>query len=325
MSENIKLTPLAAESLGVRSMCTYVQTPDTKILVDPGASLGQRFGLLPHPREYTRLAECREKITRFAAEAEVVTISHYHYDHGTPTFTDYEWNFSSLDIARQIYSGKTILAKDARANINASQRRRGWMLEKAVKDWAKEITYADGRTFAFGGTRLTFSAPVFHGETDTQFGWVLMLTVEYEDARIVHASDVQGPISEIALESILAQRPSLVYVGGPPLYLMNYRVSGSTIERGMRNLEKLAEEVPTVIFDHHLLRDAKWREAAAPIFDAASRAGHRVVTAAGFLGEEDQLLEARRKTLYRDEPPSEAFNRWLALPPHKRSQTRPPI
>ena len=49
---NFKIIPLAAESLGVRSMCTYVETPDLRILIDPGVSLGPRFGLLPHPKEY---------------------------------------------------------------------------------------------------------------------------------------------------------------------------------------------------------------------------------------------------------------------------------
>ena len=91
--------PLAAESLGVRSMCTYIQTPDIKILVDPGVSLGPRSGLFPHPREYVCLKKCRENIARYSDEADVVTISHYPFDHCTPTFTDYVWNFSDLHVA----------------------------------------------------------------------------------------------------------------------------------------------------------------------------------------------------------------------------------
>jgi len=38
--KNIKVIPLADESFGVRSMCTYIETPDVKILTDPGVSLG---------------------------------------------------------------------------------------------------------------------------------------------------------------------------------------------------------------------------------------------------------------------------------------------
>ena len=126
----IRFIPLAAESLGVRSMCTYVETPDITVLIDPGVSLGQRFGLLPHPREYRAITDCRARIRDFASKAEVITISHYHFDHITPAYTDYVWNLSNFDVARQIYTNKTILAKDTRASINPSQRRRGWMLKK---------------------------------------------------------------------------------------------------------------------------------------------------------------------------------------------------
>ena len=40
---SIRFIPLAAESLGVRSMCTYAETSDIKVLIDPGASLCNRF------------------------------------------------------------------------------------------------------------------------------------------------------------------------------------------------------------------------------------------------------------------------------------------
>lgn len=59
---NIRFIPLAAESLGVRSMCTYVETSAIKVLIDPGVSLGKRFGLLPHPNEYLAIDRCRKKI-----------------------------------------------------------------------------------------------------------------------------------------------------------------------------------------------------------------------------------------------------------------------
>ena len=53
MLKCIRLVPLAAESLGVRLMCTYVENPDAKILLNAGVSLGpKRFGLPPHPEEF---------------------------------------------------------------------------------------------------------------------------------------------------------------------------------------------------------------------------------------------------------------------------------
>ena len=44
----ISVIPVAAESLGVRSMCTFVETCDIKILLDAGVSLcPTRFGSTP--------------------------------------------------------------------------------------------------------------------------------------------------------------------------------------------------------------------------------------------------------------------------------------
>ena len=78
MLKKIRVVPLAAESFGVRSMCSYIETADVKILLDAGASLApNRFGLPPHPKEYDALAQCRKKIADAADKAEVVTISHY--------------------------------------------------------------------------------------------------------------------------------------------------------------------------------------------------------------------------------------------------------
>src|SRR4029453_10091458 len=48
----MKVIPLAAESLGVRSMATYVEVGRTGILIDPGATLASsRFGLPPAEEE----------------------------------------------------------------------------------------------------------------------------------------------------------------------------------------------------------------------------------------------------------------------------------
>lgn len=53
MLQHARLIPLAAESFGARSMCTYVETRDVKILLDAGVSLRpKRFGLPPHPLEF---------------------------------------------------------------------------------------------------------------------------------------------------------------------------------------------------------------------------------------------------------------------------------
>ncbi|MDQ1280978.1 MAG: uncharacterized protein QG670_2241 [Thermoproteota archaeon] len=322
---DIRFVPLAAESLGVRSMCTYVETPDIHILIDPGVSLGQRFGLLPHPREYKEIMDCRARIRDFASKTEVITISHYHFDHITPAYTDYAWNLSNFDVARQIYENKTILAKNARASINPSQRRRGWMLKKSMGNFFKTFEVADGKAFTYGKTKMKFSEPVFHGEENSPLGWVIMLTIEFEGQKVMHTSDVEGPILDETLEIILSESPSITYVSGPPLYLMGYSVKEDTIKRGSENLSKLVERIPTVILDHHLLRAEKWRESLSNLFEAAERVGHKVITAAEFLGEPNNFLEVRRRELYEFEKPSESFMKWSSLQALKQKEIMPPI
>jgi len=325
MLKKIKVTPLAAESLGVRSMCTHVETPDVRVLLDPGVSLGpNRFGFPPHPREYKALAKCRQNIARAAEKAEVVTISHYHFDHHTPSYTDWCYNWSSQEAARQIYEGKLVLAKNYREKVNFSQRRRGWVFARTGGKHAKKLENADGKTFEFGETKLKFSDPVFHGPENSQLGWLLMTTIEHESERFLFASDVQGPMHTATLNVILASKPQLAMVGGPPLYLAGL-VKQDHLHQGMKNLEKLVKKVPAVVLEHHLLREEGWREQSKPVFDAASEKRHKVVTAAEFMKEKDDLLESRRKTLFETEPPSPEFRKWTRLSHSRRKLVKPPI
>ncbi len=326
MAPRIKVLPLAEESFGVRSMCTFIETPDVRVLLDAGASLGpNRFGFPPHPKEYKAMAVCREKIAQAAKKADVVTVSHYHFDHHTPSFTDWFCNWSSGGVAKGIYEGKLVLVKNYRALTNFSQRRRGWMFKKTGGKYAKKLEAADGRPFEFGATKLRFSEPVFHGHENSELGWILMTTIEYGDERILFASDVQGPMYESTLELIVAESPQLVIIGGPPTYLSGFRVPEEHVQHGLRNLESLAQRVPEMVLGHHLLRDEGWRELSQRIFDVASKVGHKVVTAAEFVGEKSNLLECRRKELYESEPPENSFQKWLRLPVSERKKTRPPI
>ena len=49
----MNVVPLAADSIGVRSMATYVECGQTRVLIDPGAALApNRFGLPPADAEW---------------------------------------------------------------------------------------------------------------------------------------------------------------------------------------------------------------------------------------------------------------------------------
>jgi len=326
MLRKIRIVPLADESFGVRSMCTYVETPDLRILLDAGVSLApNRLGFSPHPKEYEAIAECRERIAKASKKAEVVTLSHYHFDHHTPSYVDWFCNWSSPDVARQIYEGKIVLVKSYRDMVNFSQRRRGWMFQKTGGKHAKILEIADGKTFGFGDTRVKFSEPVFHGPADSELGWIIMTSIEYDGEKMLFASDVQGPMCDLTLEIILAEQPRLIIIGGPPTYLGEFRVKKEHIELGMQNLEKIATSVPLTVLGHHLLRDEEWKQLSQPIFDAAKNSGNIVVTAAEFMGKENNVLEFRRKRLFELEPPEADFEKWMKLPLPKRKLVRPPI
>jgi hypothetical protein len=324
--EKIKVTPLASESFGVRSMCTLVETPDVTVLLDAGVSLcPYRFSLPPHPIEFQTIANLRKRIAEAADKAQVVTISHYHFDHHTPSYEDWMVNWTeATETARQIYQNKTVLAKNPKEKINASQRQRAWLFQKTGGKYAKTLEAADGKTFTYGRTTLRFSEPVAHGSEDSMLGWVVMATVECEGERFMFAPDVQGPMSTFTLELILKEAPSMIMLGGPPFYLGGFRVEAAELERGLTNLGRIVEAVPLVILEHHALRDEGWKQNISSVYGQASAVGHRLVTAAEYLGVENVFLESKRKQLYRDFPPSAEFKLWIKTLSGKKI-AKPPL
>ncbi|MEM0007864.1 MAG: hypothetical protein QXJ31_05570 [Candidatus Bathyarchaeia archaeon] len=327
MLKYIRVVPLAAESLGVRSMCTYVETPDVRILLDAGVSLcPNRYGLPPHPLEYKAVIESRKKIAEAAEKADVVTVSHYHFDHHTPSYEDWLCNWTEAEeTARQIYQGKTVLIKNPKEMINFSQRRRGWVFQKTGGKDAKQLIIADGRSFTFGKTMIKFSEPVFHGQEDSALGWVLMTTIEFKNEKFLMAPDVQGPISAKTLQLIIKEKPQLLLIGGPPLYLSGFRIDEKLVRLGLENLRKIVDSVPCTILEHHILRDKEWREKAKEVLEEAQRTGKKVLTSAEFLGQENLFLEAKRKALFVDYPPSKEFEKWARQSTDAKKRTKPPI
>jgi len=308
-------------------MCTYVETPDTRILLDAGVSLcPNRFGLPPHPLEFKAVLEARKKIAAAAEKAEIITISHYHYDHVTPSFEDWLCNWTEAnETAKQIYEEKTVLAKNSRDHINHSQRERGWMFQTTAGKYAGKLITADSKTFTFNNTQIRFSEPVFHGSDNSELGWVLMAIIEFQGEKFVFAPDVQGPMSTRTLDIIAKEKPQLAMVGGPPLYLAGSRVAENQIQAGLNNLGAVAETIPHVIVEHHILRDEKWREKTMNLYYRTYKAGHTLQTAAEFTGEKNTFLEAIRKELYEKHPPSKDFKKWMHMGEEAMRHAKPPL
>jgi predicted metallo-beta-lactamase superfamily hydrolase len=323
----IKITPIASETLGVRSMATFVETHDVKLLMDAGASLGPRFGLLPHPIEYKALKDARNSIERFASKADIITISHYHFDHYTAAWSSIEakWTWSSYNASKKIYGGKVVLAKDYQDSINASQRRRGWIFSKIANEFVKEIRYADSSTIKFGETIINFSQPLPHGEDNTSLGFVLSLYIKHGDEDLLYCPDFQGPMSDKALSYILNINPTRLIIGGPPIYLSEYKVLAQSIEKGFKNLTKIVSKVPLTIVDHHMMRDKKALGRLKDLKEKASENGNTLMTFAEYLGKQNTLLEAMRPQLYDEFPPDRDFQNWAKLSPIRQRSVLPPL
>src|SRR6266511_1578336 len=108
----MRVMPLAADSLGVRSMATYVEAGELRLLLDPGATLSpNRYGLPPTPEEEEALQRSLDRIDGYARRATLITVSHYHGDH--------------YRSGVELYAGRPIWAKDPRRMLDAPPAGRG--------------------------------------------------------------------------------------------------------------------------------------------------------------------------------------------------------
>ena len=152
-----------------------------------------------------------------------------------------------------------------------------------------------------------------------------MTSVERANDKVLHTSDIQGPMSRQTTQAVMKHKPSLVILGGPPTYLEGIKVEEASIKKGIDNAARLVDRVSVLILDHHLLRSENWKDRAAPIFDVARSAKHSVMTAAEYMGSSPILLESMRERLYEKDPPSEEFIKWTKRPREKRRLEDPPV
>jgi predicted metallo-beta-lactamase superfamily hydrolase len=277
----MKIIPLAADSLGVRSMATYVEAGGTGLLLDPGATLApSRYGLPPCQEEWEALRRANDRISAYATRAKYIFLSHYHEDH-----------FRSDPVS---YAGRIVLAKDPRRMVTGLQSKRAQALWTAL-DGQAVIQPADGLTLTTRDLDLAVSPPLPHGLEGTTMGYVVALTVtdHREHQRFVFASDVQGPLSPVAAAWLIQARPTTLYLSGPPSYIER-ELGAAAIERAIDHLRRIIDATGCrVIMDHHAVRDPRFTSRFARLWETG-----QVTTAAALLGLAAQPLEARRQQLW---------------------------
>jgi predicted metallo-beta-lactamase superfamily hydrolase len=277
----VKIVPLAADSLGVRSMATFVEAAGLGILIDPGASLAPaRHGLPPAPEEWEALDRARARIQAWALRARVVFVSHYHEDH--------------VMLTPDLFQGRLVLAKDLRRGVEAVQARRARALWRVLRGRA-DLRPAEGAHHEEGSVRLEGSPTLPHGLEGGPLGTLAALVVDDqgERERFVFASDVQGPLSPVVAGWLRRQRPTVMYLSGPPSYA-EAALGPGRVDQAVRHLlDVISATGCRVILDHYALRDVRWRERFRALWDTG-----RVVTAAAWCGVAERPLEIERRALW---------------------------
>lgn len=283
----LKVTPLAFDSFGVRSMATYIEAGHLKVLIDPSVALGpRRYGLPPHPLEQKRMLETWGDVKEHALKSDVLIITHYHYDHHNPNEAG-------------IYEDKIVYIKDPKEHINKSQANRASLFLSKLMGLPRLLEIGDGSEFKHGSTTIKFSPPVFHG-TNSRLGYVIEVSLSYRGERVVYTSDVEGPAVKEQADFIIQENPDLLILDGPMTYMLGYRYSRDSLRKSIENINHIIKEtgVKTIILDHHFMRDRKYKERMPEVYDLATNHDVSITSAAQYSGRAEDALEARRKELY---------------------------
>lgn len=238
---------VAFDSLGVKGMCTRIETPDVVVTIDPGVSAQTAEFPLPEQERQKLLSDYTQLVRESCARSPVLVISHYHLDH----FID----------ARDpgVYSGKIIFAKSLH-DLPQKQKETARRFFKIIDGLPKEVIWADGRRFKFKKTEIGFSSPIWHGKADAEPGRVIMTEVKRGKECILISSDVAGPIEPEVSEAVWRIRPRVAVIDGYPSFLQSAPTGDIDLLKSIINLCRILSlpELKTLILDHHSARDYRY-------------------------------------------------------------------
>jgi predicted metallo-beta-lactamase superfamily hydrolase len=286
----MKVIPIAFDSFGVRSMATFVKTKDVNILIDGAAALGpNRYGLKPTNEEFKALEICKDIIVEIGKIADILIVTHFHYDHHP-----YPWD----DNLYSIYKNKIILAKDISKDTNLSGRIRGKIFESKVKENSR-LEYVDGRRFEFGNTIISFSKAFWHGDVGSKVGKVIMVYIEEGKDSFLFGSDAQSLADKDALQFVKEKNPKFLIVDGYPTIFVGWKIQEKKFLNAKENLKEAIREIDAkkIILDHHIVRDLYYKEKMKDVYELGEQLKKEILTAAEFLKLDNFFLEAWRKEI----------------------------
>lgn len=275
-------------------MCCLVQAGEQRIVIDPGVALGyMRHGLLPHPAQISVGIAVRQAIIEELTTATDVIFSHFHGDH-VPLR---EANPYQLSLQNMV-----AVPEDVRCWSSSWKNQSPKMQQRAL-DLA--VVLGNRMKIAEGcscGT-LSFSPALPHGLPESRTGTVMMTRIRAEGQVFVYGSDIQL-LGDQAVNTILQWQPDTVFISGPPLYRQS--LSAAVLQQAWKNGIRLANNVETLIIDHHLLRS----EQGLCWLDRLSQAtGNKIYCAADFMHRPRLMLEARRTEYYQEMDVPENWHR----------------
>lgn len=180
-----------------------------------------------------------------------------------------------------------------------AKRARKWGSWRRIPELAAErfkVEFPEGKEFKFGCTRLRFTKPLFHGIEFSRVGWVFATIVERGKEKLIHSSDLNGPIIEDYAEWIIRENPSALILDGPMTYMLGYTLNLINFRRALSNALRIIEETDAelIIYDHHLPREPKFKERTKEVWRLAEKLNKRVLTAAELLGKEPAVLSSSK-------------------------------
>jgi len=287
---------VAFDSLGTKSMCTCIETPDVTLTIDPGASVEAGTFPLPVERRQALYDEQLAAIRAACARSSLIVLSHYHLDHFQP------------ERDAELYGGKVLFAKD-REDMPAKQAETATRFLRSIDGLHKETIWADGRKFKFKKTRISFSPPVWHGAEGADPGRVIMTEVSWGKEKVLLTSDVGGPLEKSTTDLICAARAQTVVADGYPTYHLGQFATDYDLVRSIINLCRIlaAPGLRTLVVDHHMARDYRYPAFFRLVYEKAKRLKKTFGTAAEVLGKTSLVLEG-----YQNYGPAR-WNRWFPL------------
>ncbi len=338
----MKILPVWFDSMGAKSMCTYVQTPDINILIDPAAAIMQPSYPLKENEKEAFLIKALDRVREYSKKADIIIITHYHYDHHKvpselpEAYIDKQlyikdpnkWiNFSQWERVRLLYGELlSILDKDLKmkdlerepeetdfkdpfTELTILQKKdfgdykrrhseligkwkhkmletskiwktRKWLTEFSAKETS--INFIKEGVVNVGETRIVFQKPFFHGIEYAKTGWVEPVVISHNNNKFLFSSDLQGPTIEDYAQWIISEDPDVIILDGPATYLFGYMLNRVNLNRSIENASRIVRECnfEIMIYDHHCLRERRFRERLKPFYETVKESKKNVLTAA---------------------------------------------